>query len=247
MELNTQDKVALSLLKEVEDRIDEVLGNQIAFPLKDEADVGRAIFCKDMIKQCDLAESKSSNPEVILTSTILKAQLFGCWQRSGISTRDTHRKAKEHYEKALQLAPNDESKAYIYYRFALFARVSFMGSKELAIENFQKVIELSGEDSELGIECAKEMAKEQERKKGCFIATAVYGSPYANEVITLREFRDNWLLNYKFGKMFVSMYYWISPPLAKKISRNKYLKDIVKSMVIIPIIGLANKLNTKGD
>lgn len=82
-------------------------------------------------------------------------------------------------------------------------------------------------------------------KSGCFIATAVYGSPYANEVMILKAFRDEWLLNYSFGKAFVKLYYWISPSIANRIAKRKFLKEMTKSILIIPILKFANYLKRK--
>jgi len=191
-----------------------------------------------MVKQCDLAEKKSSNPIILLESAILKAQCYGCWQKI-INSRGTHGNAKKYYEIALELANTNEQKAEIHYRYAIFARTSFMGSKQLALENFQKGIKLAGENSSLGIECAKELAKTEQKKTGCFIATAVYGSSYANEVIILKEFRDNWLLNFRLGKVFVRLYYWISPPIAIQIAKKEYLKELTKTVLVIPLIKIA--------
>lgn len=52
-------------------------------------------------------------------------------------------------------------------------------------------------------------------KGGCYIATAVYGSFEAPEVLTLRQFRDERLQPTKAGRAFIRMYYRISPALAK--------------------------------
>ena len=48
-------------------------------------------------------------------------------------------------------------------------------------------------------------------KKGCYIATAVYGSYDCPQVWTLRRFRDSILLKTWYGRAFVRLYYAISP------------------------------------
>jgi hypothetical protein len=83
------------------------------------------------------------------------------------------------------------------------------------------------------------------KKEGCFIATAVYGSPYATEVVILKELRDNLLLNYQLGRDFVRLYYRISPPIANQIAKRKILKEITKSILIIPLIRFINILKRK--
>jgi len=83
------------------------------------------------------------------------------------------------------------------------------------------------------------------KKSGCFIATAVYGSPFASEVIILKEFRDDWLLKYGLGKAFVKFYYWISPSIANQIVKRNYIKLFTKIMLIIPLLKIANYLKRK--
>src|SRR2546423_2026196 len=61
-------------------------------------------------------------------------------------------------------------------------------------------------------------------KGGCFIATATYGSPFAPEVLIFRRFRDEILLTSKLGNALVNIYYWVSPPLARLISKTRFLK-----------------------
>jgi hypothetical protein len=48
-------------------------------------------------------------------------------------------------------------------------------------------------------------------KAACFIATAVYGSADANEVMVLRQFRDSVLQKSLPGRLFIRVYYAVSP------------------------------------
>jgi len=85
------------------------------------------------------------------------------------------------------------------------------------------------------------------KSSGCFIATAVYGTPYANDVILLNEFRDNWLLNFRLGKIFVHFYYWISPPIANQITKSNSIRAFIKFILIIPLIRIAQYLKRKEE
>jgi hypothetical protein len=130
--------------------------------------------------------------------------------------------------------------------------------KELASRDDIDLILVVGSDDEVkGVDnlftCKKTATGAQNIKphkssnndKRCFIATAVFDSPYANEVIILREFRDNWLLTFRLGEAFVNFYYWASPPIANQIAKRKILKEITKSILIIPLIKFANILKRK--
>jgi hypothetical protein len=64
---------------------------------------------------------------------------------------------------------------------------------------------------------------------GCFIATAAYGTPMAEEVQVLREFRDEYMLTDPLGQAIVDVYYTISPPIAHFITEHPSLKPIVRA------------------
>ena len=55
----------------------------------------------------------------------------------------------------------------------------------------------------------------------CFIATAAYGTPTAEQIDVLREFRDVVLLESTIGSQFVALYYRLSPPVADFIAGNE--------------------------
>jgi hypothetical protein len=77
-------------------------------------------------------------------------------------------------------------------------------------------------------------------KKFCFIATAAYGSPLAQEVVLLQDFRDHYLSRYALGEKFIQAYYRVSPSLASKISKNRVLKMLTR-FLLTPVIFLIKK------
>ena len=68
---------------------------------------------------------------------------------------------------------------------------------------------------------------------GCFIATAAYGTPMADEIQILRDFRDEYLLTNPMGKILVDIDYRISPPIAGFIINHPSLKPIVRGLGIV--------------
>ncbi len=78
------------------------------------------------------------------------------------------------------------------------------------------------------------------KKKFCFIATAAYGSPLAQEVLLLQSFRDNYLSQNALGEKFIQAYYRSSPCLARLIGQNKVLKLLTRYL-LAPIILLIKK------
>lgn len=69
------------------------------------------------------------------------------------------------------------------------------------------------------------------KKEGCYIATAVYGSYDAPQVMTLRRYRDETLSNTAFGRWFIKIYYRFSPTIAEKLKNAKRLNKFVRSIL----------------
>jgi hypothetical protein len=64
---------------------------------------------------------------------------------------------------------------------------------------------------------------------GCFIATAAHGSPMADDIQVLREFRDEYMLTSPAGEALIDIYYRVSPPVADFITGHPGLKPMVRT------------------
>jgi hypothetical protein len=72
----------------------------------------------------------------------------------------------------------------------------------------------------------------------CFIATAAYGTPMAEEIGILRKFRDEYLLTNPVGEALVEFYYRVSPPIAEFITEHPSLKPIVRAG-LLPAVAMS--------
>jgi hypothetical protein len=171
-----------------------------------------------------LAEQKApDDQQVLFQSAMHKATLYGNWPTP---FGGKHKEAFKCYEEALRLAgPDAGTEATVRMRYGLLCGLSSLKeTRQKGIENFERVIQICGINSGLGIEAATELEKLKAKKDDwCFIATAAYGSLLAPQVIGLRQFRDEVLLRSTVGTAFVSFYYRISPPLAAVIAHSAIL------------------------
>jgi hypothetical protein len=71
---------------------------------------------------------------------------------------------------------------------------------------------------------------------GCFVATAAYGTPTAEQIAVLREFRDGVLLESAAGSQFIDLYYRLSPPIADFISGNSFFRTVVRELLVGPLV-----------
>jgi hypothetical protein len=73
----------------------------------------------------------------------------------------------------------------------------------------------------------------------CFIASQVYG-PDSWETNVLRQWRDEKLLPTAVGRAFVVVYYQVSPPIARLLSRSPLLKRLSR-IVLNKFVSVVNK------
>ncbi len=72
---------------------------------------------------------------------------------------------------------------------------------------------------------------EPTKKKGCYVATCVYGSYDCPEVWTLRRYRDNKLGASHGGRAFIRLYYAISPTLVKWFGNTNWFKKMWRGVL----------------
>lgn len=85
-------------------------------------------------------------------------------------------------------------------------------------------------------------APSPKKKEGCYIATAVYGSYDAPEVLVLRRFRDETLKKSALGRWFIRTYYRWSPAVAKKLRTAKMINGLVRKGLDGLVRHLQNKV-----
>ena len=77
------------------------------------------------------------------------------------------------------------------------------------------------------------------KSEECFIATAAMGSHLHPYVQSLRNFRDNILLQSRHKTSFenlLSVYYRLSPPVARSMNRYLILKIFLRYALVYPIV-----------
>ena len=79
---------------------------------------------------------------------------------------------------------------------------------------------------------------------GCFIATAAYGTPMAEEIDILRDFRDQFLLTNPAGQALVALYYNTSPTIADFIAEHPALRQVVRAGLEPVIVMSSVAVNT---
>ena len=71
----------------------------------------------------------------------------------------------------------------------------------------------------------------QKSSSGCYIATMAYGDYNHPQVVILREYRDQVLSKYIFGRLFIKIYYGTSPYLVKYLSGRDSVHFFIRKLI----------------
>jgi len=74
---------------------------------------------------------------------------------------------------------------------------------------------------------------------GCTIATVTLGTELHGRIDVLHSFRDKYLQNNVLGQAFITAYYKYSPPIAQYIADHKWLKAVVR-ILLLPVVGIVS-------
>ncbi|MFZ2071509.1 MAG: CFI-box-CTERM domain-containing protein [Halobacteriota archaeon] len=116
---------------------------------------------------------------------------------------------------------------------AVFQKQERGGELTVKLVKDGKVVKSESTTAEYGVVSVSYAFKEE---RGCFIATAAYGTPTAEEIDVLRDFRDNVLNKNLAGETLVNIYYDISPPFADFIAEHNTLRTIVRVGIVEPMV-----------
>ena len=90
-------------------------------------------------------------------------------------------------------------------------------------------------------ECIRNSKSSKSGNGGCYVATCVYGSYDCPQVWTLRRYRDNVLAKSWYGRLFIKIYYSISPTIVKLFGETKCFKKFCKGKLDKMIMKLQNE------
>ena len=189
---------------------------------------------------------------VVLTDDKKNMLAYARWSAPGFMESDYLRLRDLYPRKVVNENGNvvGEGISYNGFKFRIKIPMSIYESRgekfylKMVLKSKNRIVEERFVKPEIDHELVKKKYKEAQ-KRGCFIATSVYGTPQAKELDTLREFRDRILLKEPLGELFTRTYYKISPPIAGLISRAKILRKLVGWTIVFPAVKISKKLLRK--
>lgn len=82
-----------------------------------------------------------------------------------------------------------------------------------------------------GTDIFKMMRVDVEEEKGCYVATAVYGSYDCPQVWALRRYRDNFLSGSALGRAFIKVYYALSPTAIRWFGHTRWFNRLFRGIL----------------
>lgn len=189
----------------------------------------------DDIKNKSEAESYHLQAQFIFNELSANLQVYGSNSALSGANPANVQLALEYINRSLEIEPENP----IYLNLKGLLIWNGLGDKAGAKPLIEKAAKLDPRNITI-----QHNLKSLQDPNGCFIATAAYGTPVAYEVNELRWFRDTYLQERKFGRLFITTYYKLSPPIANLIAERPLLKKAVRGS-LKPIINYVRKLNNQ--
>jgi len=105
------------------------------------------------------------------------------------------------------------------------------GNPDYELSRDFKTIAAEWNKTMVAVGAANAAEKKAEKTSGCYIATAVYGSYDAPQVVVLRRFRDERLATSWLGRAFIRTYYTVSPLLVAILGRCALMRQAVRGIL----------------
>lgn len=132
------------------------------------------------------------------------------------------------YDKGLEF-----ESAYVY--------CNFYGINQYIIAGDKTCVKLNVVDKTNNNASPTSNTNKTSSSSGCYTATCVYNSYDCPQVWILRRYRDNYLDNRWWGRLFIRFYYAISPTLVKYFGKFNWFRKPIKRILDKKIIKLKEK------
>jgi hypothetical protein len=117
--------------------------------------------------------------------------------------------------------------------FEIFAGISLLIILTAVLIYGLIVVAVKGSDasSNQSADSSADSSNDSSKGSGCYVATMVYGSYEAPEVLVLRRFRDHFLANYFFGRVFINWYYAHSPSFVERYKNSPKVNYLIRFLL----------------
>ena len=214
------------------------------------AQLGMGLICysendvesqKEAFKWFYISAEQGPGEETYTSSCLYLGHLYF----QGMGTLPDYTKAMEWYKKVVEqeneIIPDEKKTANVASNVAIAqCQLGLMYYEGKGVpKDIEKSREWFKKAADGGDEQAKKNLRILEQESGsCYVATCAYGSYDCPEVQILRRFRDDTLKNIWFGRLFVCVYYAISPPIVHTFGNKVWFNRLCKSMLNKIITGL---------